>query len=196
MKKTFPLLEKQLPDLCADRLDYSIRDGIVYEIIPKNLAQEFIKNLEIINNYFVFKNLKWAKKFAKFYKKMNDQFYSGVGSALMFRTVGDLLSYSLSTGILSKDDLFTTDKEVLQKIKKFRKKDKKLDLFLKRTEGKIQFKLAKKNYNAHCFCKSRVVDPLFKTKNGLKRLSQVDKNWAKIVETDLKPKEYFIKFEK
>lgn len=192
--ENFPLKEKPLPNLCADRIDYSIRDGVAYRIISKRKAKNFIKNLKVINNRWVFENLTWAKKFAQFYKKMNDHFYSGLASAIMFRTVGDLISYSLSKKFLIKDDLFTTDEKVLKKLKKFRKKDKKLDLLFKKTEGKIKFKIDEINYNAHCFCKSRVVDPFFKTGNKIKRISEIDKNWAKIIEIESRPKEYFIKF--
>jgi hypothetical protein len=192
--KNFPLKERPLPELCADRIDYSIRDGVAYGVISKEKAQGFIKNLCIVNNRWVFKNKNWAENFAKFYKKMNDKFYSGIASALMFRTIGDLISYSLSVGIISKNDLFTSDAEVLKKIKKYRKKDKKLNLLFKRTEGKIKFKLDKNDYNAHCFCKSRVVDPLFLTKDGIKKLSKVNKDWEKIIQKGRKPREYFIKF--
>ncbi len=169
--------------------------GVAYRIISKKEAKNFIKNLKVIKNRWVFENIDWARKFAKFFKKMNDYFYSGIASALMFRTVGDLISHSLSLGILSKDDLFTSDKEVLKKLKKLRKKDKNLDSLLKRVEGKIKFKIDKKNFNAHCFCKSRIVDPLFETDGKIKRLSEIDKNWAKIVKNESKPKECFIKFE-
>ncbi len=193
--KNFPLKEKLLPELCADRIDYSIRDAVAYGIISKKEAEEFFENLRAIKNSWVFEDFESAKKFAKFYKKMNDYFYSGIATALMFRTVGDSLAYSLSRGIISQEDLFTTDERVLRKIKKFRKSDKKLELFLKRCEGNTAFKIDKKNYDAHCFCKSRVVDPLFKTKGSIKRLSRVDKNWAKTVKEDLRPKEYFIKFQ-
>ena len=62
--------------------------------------------------------------------------------------------------------------------------------------NKIKFKNSPKNYHARVFCKSRIIDPLFKTKNQIKRLSEVDKNWLKIVKEESKPKEYFIKFEK
>jgi len=192
--KNFPLKERPLPDLCADRIDYSLRDGVAYRAISKKEAQAFIKNLEVINNQWVFKDRKWAEKFAKFFKKRNDNFWSGAASALMFRIMGDLISYSLSQKYISEKDLFTTDAKVLKKLKKFRKKDKKLDLLFKRAEGKVKFKLTKKDYNAHCFCKSRVVDPLFKEKDKIKKLSQVSKKWAKIVKEGLKPKEYFIKF--
>lgn len=193
--ENFPLKERPLPDLCADRIDYSIRDGVAYGIISKEKAKLFIQSLQVIKNRWVFKNLKIAQDFAKFYKTMNDNFYSGLASALMFRTVGDFLSYSLKKGIISREDLFKTDKIVLKKIEKFKKKDKKLNLLLKRAEGKIKFKIDKRNYNAHCFCKSRIVDPLFQTTDGkIKTLSEVNKNWAKVVKKELKPKEYFIKF--
>lgn len=194
-KEVFSLLERELPDLCADRIDYSLRDAVAYKIIPKTEAENFIKNLEIINNQWVFKSFIFANKFAQFFKLMNDVYYSGIATALMYKTVGDMVSYSLRKGVLSKEDLFTSDEKVLKKIKKFRKKDENLNLLLKRMAGKVKFKVTKKDYNIHCFCKSRIVDPLFKIREKVKRLSEVNKNWAKIIKRESKPKEYFIKFE-
>ena len=195
-EKNFPLKEKPLPELCADRIDYSLRTALLFKEINKKSADYFLDNLITINNRWVFKNFENAKKFAELFLKMNRVYYAGLQSAVMFRTVGDILKYSLEKGFLQKTDLYTTDQEVLEKIKENLKGDKKLKLLWNRMNNKIKFRNNPKNYNARAFCKSRVIDPLFKTKNQIKRLSEVDKNWLKIIKEESKPKEYFIKFEK
>ena len=52
------------------------------------------------------------------------------------------------------------------------------------------------NYDASVFCKSRVVDPLFRQSQEIKRVSEVDPSWNNIVKRELKPKQYFLKFER
>lgn len=194
-EENFRLKERSLPNLCADRIDYSLRDGIVtYKLLSQKDIKDLLENLKTVENRWVFTSLKWAKEFAEFFQKINE-YYSGIATALMFKTTGDVVSYALSRGLVTKEDLFTTDKEVLRKIQKFREKDQKLELLLKRMEGKIPFERTRKDCDIHCFTKSRAVDPLFFDCNGqIKRLSEANPKWAETVKEELGSKEYFIKF--
>jgi len=192
----FPLKEKKLPDLCADRIDYSLRDGLVHEILINEDANYFLGNLTIKDSQWVFKNYRSAEKFAKFFNKINSSHYSGFLAAVMFRAVGDYLKYSIEKGYIHESDFYTTDKEILAKIEKNVKKDKKLQLLHDRLNKKVGAKNNPKNYEAHVFCKSRVIDPLCLNNGVLKRVSKIEPKWKKIIAEESKPKEYFIKFER
>jgi hypothetical protein len=113
----------------------------------------------------------------------------------MFRTTGDCLRYALQKGYVTEADLYTTDKQVLEKVKKYLDKDRKLKLLFDRMNNKVKFKNDPNDYNAHVFCKSRIVDPLCKFNGEIKRVSEIDKDWATVVKRESIPKEYFIKFE-
>ncbi len=193
-EKNFSLKEKPLPDLCADRIDYFLRDSFYFKTLSKKEIQEILDNFEIVNNCWVFKSLKIAKKFAVNYRKLNNLYWSGIKAALMFGTVSEVIKYGLKKNYLDKKDIFTTDKEVLRKLERFRKKDKRLSSLLKMMQGKIKYQLDRKNYKLHIFTKSRAVDPLIKENNQIKRLSEINKSWKRIVKEDSKPKEYFINF--
>jgi len=190
----FPLKERSEPDLCADRIDYSLRTAVIFKEIDQKTVDYFLNNLTVRESLWVFKNFESAKKFAELFFKLNTVYYAGLPSAVMFRTVGDLLKYALEKGYLTKNDLYTTDEEVLEKIKNKLESDKKLKLLFDRMNNKIKFKNDPENYDARVFCKSRVVNPLFKIDEKIKKLSEIDKNWVKIVGEESKPKEYFIKF--
>ena len=114
----------------------------------------------------------------------------------MFRTVGDCLKYVLQKEYISQDDLYTTDKIVLEKLQKFLDKDEKLGLLWERMNNKVKVINNPNNFDVQVFCKSRIVDPLFKDNGILKRISEVDPNWGGIIEQELKPKQYFLKFER
>ncbi|MDP2708487.1 MAG: HD domain-containing protein [bacterium] len=192
----FPLKEKVLPDLCADRIDYLLRDGIIFEVITPARARELLKNLTAENGKWLFKGLASAKKFAKLFYTMNKNYYSDLSTSIMFAAVGDYLKYALGRKYITINDLYTTDSQVLAKIKKHLKHDARLNLLWLRMNGKIKARQNRKNYDAHIYCKSRVVDPLFLRRGKITRLSQALPGWRKIVKQELKPKEYFLKFEK
>lgn len=192
----FPLKEKPLPDLCADRLDYSLRNSVTYKVGSKKQVNYFLSHLTTINNLWVFKNFTSAQKYANLFYHLNTVHYAGFATAVMFQATADVLKYALEKKYVIKKDLFTTDQEVLRKIKKHLKVDPKLKLFYDRMAGKSKVKNNPQNYDVRTVLKSRIVDPLFKTNSKIKRLSQVEKNWAKIVSEESKPKEYFIWFER
>lgn len=193
-EKNFPLKERSLPDLCADRIDYFLRHGLIFNEINKKEIDEFLEDFEIIKNCWVFKTLDLARKFTLLYLKFNSLYWSGPESAVMFGTVGDMIKYALKKGYLKEKDLFTTDREVLAKIEKMKDKDKKLDSLFKRMQGEIKWKLDRENYDMKILVKSRVVDPLVKVNGKIKRISEIDEVCKNLTKNHLSPKEYYIKF--
>ena len=191
----FPLLEKPLPDLCADRLDYSLRTAMIFREITKEEFSYLLGNLTAMDNEWVFSNFESAKKYAELFLKMNTFYFAGINSAVMFRTVGDVLKHALEKGYISESDLYTTDEEVLNKVKQ-NLNDERLNLLFDRMENKIKFENSPQNYDVRVFCKSRIVDPLFKEDDEIKRISDTDNDWKEILEREMQPKEYFIKFER
>jgi hypothetical protein len=194
-EENFPLLEKKLPDLCADRIDYSLRDASVLAEIKKAEADIYLKNLVISKNKWVFKNRRIAKKYAIFFLRMNHRYYCGLPSALMFKTVGDCLKYALNKKYLTMKDLYSTDQAVIAKIKKFTKSDLQLRILFRRMNNKIKATHLPEEVEHFVHCKSRVVDPLFLADGKIKRLSEVDQKWREILKKESSPKCYCVRFD-
>jgi hypothetical protein len=194
--ENFPLKEKKLPDLCADRLDYSFRDAVMFNLITVERAREFLDNLQVIDNQWVFTGFEIAKNYAELFFRLNNEDYAGLPSATMHRTVGDYLKYALEKKYISSDDLYSTDNEVLGKVAGFHEADEFLKLLFARMNNEISAKNDPNDYDARVFCKSRFVDPLFIEKEKIQRLSLVDRDWRNISENENQPKVYFLKFEK
>jgi len=193
-ERNFSLKKKVLPNLCADRIDYFLRDAFYFKELTKEKIKDTLNDFEIINDRWVFKDSNTARIFAKKFKKMNNLHWSGIKAALMFGTIAAAIKHGLKKGYLKEKDIFTTDKFILKMLNKFSKKDSELNLLLKRARKKVAWKLSIKNYDLHIFTKSRAIDPLIKINDKIKRLSEIDKDWVKIVKEGSKPKEYFIKF--
>lgn len=192
----FPLKEKNLPDFCADRIDYSLRTAVIFKELNEAGKNYLLNNLTVIDNKWVFKTFDSARKYAELFQKLNTEYFAGFHSALMFRTVGDYLRHSLQKGYINEDDLYTTDKAVLQKIEKYHDKDELLNLLFERMNKKVGCKNNPQDYDEQVFCKSRVVDPLCKHEGTMKRVSEIDPKWSIILEQESKPKQYFLKFDR
>ena len=192
--QNFPLKEKDLPDLCADRIDYSLRTATIFKEIEN--GKYFIENLLAENGQWIFKDFESVEKYAKLFLKLNADYYAGLPSAVMFRTVGDYLRYSLSKNYISETDLYTTDKIVLGKIEPYIRTNVKLGLLFDRMNNKIGFRNDPNNYTEKVFCKSRVINPLCRHDGKIKRVSEVNSSWNDIIDQESKPKEYFLKFDK
>ena len=192
--KNFPLKETELPDLCADRIDYSLRAAVIFNEIEN--ANYFLNNLIVENNKWIFKNIESAEKFSNLFLKLNASYYAGLPSAVMFKSVGDYLRYSLSKNYITEKDLYLTDKVVLEKINHYLEKDKELKNLFDRMNNRVKFEDNPKDYIGEVFCKSRVVDPLCFHEGNIKRVSEIKPDLKEILNKESQPKHYFIKFER
>lgn len=92
------------------------------------------------------------------------------------------------------DDLYTTDTEVLEKVRRYNDSDQKAARLFVQMNSKIDFCLDPEKYDVRVSLKSRAVDPYFQDGRGRKRLSEADPTWGTTVKAELVPKEYFIRF--
>ncbi len=189
----FPLKENDLPDLCADRIDYSLRSAMVFGEIEN--ADQFLDGFRARNGKWFFNNFESAKAYAELFRRLNTKYYSGLISAVMFQTVGDCLRYALERGYIDEGDLYSTDGEVLAKVSQFSLRDEELRRLFDRMNRKDGFKNDPADYDAELSCKSRMIDPLFDDAGKLKRVSQADAEWKNNFAAEFKQKTYFIKFD-
>jgi hypothetical protein len=188
----FPLKENELPDICADRIDYSLRTACAFGEMEN--GRQVLDKLLVKGKKWYFKDFDSAKKYAGLFSKINKRYYASLGNAATFRLTGDCVKYALTKRYITETDLYTTDALVLSKIEKHVMKDKKLGLLFDRMNGKVSYKNDPADYDVEVYCKSRAIDPLFLDGRVLKRVSEVDKNWINFITEELKPKHYFIKF--
>jgi hypothetical protein len=195
-ENNFPLEERPLPDLCADRLDYSLRSAVVSEEISPLAARAILADLAVEKNRWVFLNFRSARKYARLFQKINSKHYCNLRSAAAFQSTGDYLRRGLEKKYIGMKDLELTDREVLRKISPFHRRDRELKLLFERMSDRIPYRNDPRNYQAVVWGKSRIVDPLFKENGRIIRLSTREPKWGIIVRQELKPKKFFLKFEK
>lgn len=193
----FPLKERALPDLCADRIDYVLRDAFFVSILKKEDADYFLSHLNVDDGLWSFSDCESARKFAGLFQLMNDKYYAGISSAKMFRAVGDFLRYALEMGYIDEEDFWLDDIAVTEKAKRYLVQDDRLQLLFDRMEGRVGLVASDDPDVEETVCKSRVVDPFFRDDDGeLKRLSDCDMGWKEALAEESKPRRYRIVFER
>jgi hypothetical protein len=165
-------LEKDIPDLCADRIDYSLREFS----IP--IAKKCLKDLTVYNNQIVFKNQKSALVFSQNYLKRQMAHWGGYEAVVRYAILAKILKKALRNKIITMEDFLRDDAFIIGKLKK--SKDKEILETLTILRNKSLGNLEKSKIIAHK--KFRHVNPLFLKNRVLFRLSEVDKKFKKELE--------------
>ncbi len=171
----WPLLDNELPNLCADRLDYTLRDALAAGLANKSLIREVVNNLSVDDRGFVFKDFASAYFLANLSLKMQEEVWHSHWGELSFYLMGEILKYAISRKLISEHDFWLGDAELLNKLN-FLKDDWinfKLN-FIKRIK-KINIKGDPDSYDLLLPYKFRVIDPWVKNK----RLTELDAEFNK-----------------
>jgi len=69
----YPLLERPLPGLCADRLDYFMRDGLACGVVDRRDVERFLGALSVADSTIVLTDPKVAEDVAAQFAAMNQE---------------------------------------------------------------------------------------------------------------------------
>jgi HD superfamily phosphohydrolase len=173
----YPLLEKKIPSLCADRVDYTLRDFWNYH--NPSLVNECFKHLTNYNNEIVFNDTKAAEIFSLNYLQLNLTHWGSYKSSVRYNIFSETLKYALGQNIINKEDFFTTETEIIEKLENSSDKEVQKALTILRNKSLDDFpsisnKKVKKKY--------RYVDPSIIIDGKTKRLSEVIPEYKRDIE--------------
>lgn len=114
---TFNILEQPLPALCADRLDYTLRDGVYGGIISRQRAREFLKAIILKDGQIAVNAESEVLWINETFKKLNDDVFKLPIHLYANGKMAELIKSFLAKGILQESDLFKTDTMLLNKIR-------------------------------------------------------------------------------
>ena len=115
--KGFTLLENNLPDLCADRIDYTLRELLFFKKDKKKVTTLY-KNLTVVDGEIVFKNKKSAKEFYGVYKYFAENHWGGIKHMINYMMFVKVLKKAIKLKLIEEDDFNKTDDYILERIKK------------------------------------------------------------------------------
>lgn len=179
--KRFPLLEKELPDLCADRFDYLLRDTLYYGTTKKHEIPGFISSLNLDGNIIFINDKSIAAELATRFMEMNDKVWSGQMQNAIYSLAGQAMKIAIDRDIIKEEDFFDTDDVVMEKLKKSGVKEITDRISLLNFSLKI--KEDPDDYDFFVRGKCRYIDPFVKVDGKLKKLSDADPEMKKKIES-------------
>lgn len=169
----FPLLERNTPDLCADRLDYSLREFQLWA--QPEIVDSCIKDLTVAAERIVFKHAKIAKKYAIAYSKCQNEHWGGLEAVSRYHRLAEALKLALKLKILKQSDFRFDDQYVLQKL--YQSKNQPIIKILEGLHNKTTFIrlgiIRQKKF--------RSIDPHILHYNRPEKLSVIDPEYAKFL---------------
>jgi HD superfamily phosphohydrolase len=174
-KERSTLLEQPAPDLCADRIDYVLRES--RSNLGQNIAPKILKNLIILEDKFVFNSVESADLFAKSMLGLQRNHWGHPDAFRRYHLFADILRLAMKVGTISESDFYTHDEAVLSKLEKSRDLNIKKGLSLlklKRLPIPQSGKIIRKKF--------RFSDPLVIDKIGApRRLSDIDPDFKQFL---------------
>ncbi len=173
----FSLLERTLPDLCADRLDYFFRDSVLLGVCKPEDVKLFMEHLVVSGGEILVDNAAIAKNIAIGYMECSRKFWASPTQAASFQILADAMKSGLAAGVISEKDFLLTDQQLYGKLRSSRNMNvtSKLDLlqpefFAVNSPGDFDF---------YVKTKARYIDPKVVQGEKVSRLSELDKDYKK-----------------
>lgn len=174
----YSLLENKIPNLCADRFDYAIRE--IFMEAGKEKANYYFKGLVNLNGNMVFNSYEVAKTFALDFLKYQVYHWGSDDGKIRYKIFAEILDYSLKKGIISFKDLWEDDEHVLSILRNVDDKEIKLKIELLERNSVLDLENYKKNLPK----KFRYVDPIVFVNSGSFRLSEISNDYKKLIDIE------------
>lgn len=179
----FPLLEQPLPNLCADRIEYTLRGGLISKIFSEDDICFILKSLAY-NSYYkhwYFTDLAAALLFAQTSLFLTNHVLGSAWNTFVYKYTAYALKRALDINLITIHDIqFGIDTEILNTV--LASDDNQIchNLAIVHSAEKYFSITSSKEYATHIYIpKFRGIDPLVE-KNGLYiPLSQLNQNFAK-----------------
>lgn len=164
----FKLLERDMPDLCADRIDYFLRD---YTQHTGEDISNLLNGLEVTDNRFVLEDTTTAEEYALKYIEADENWWANPYEVVLYEVFAQIIRRAMSIGLLEEEDLFSTDQEVMEKLRD--SEDEVIQEKFQLLDNGMDIERDVEDFDYQAKTKARYVDPYVKTEDGLKQISQL-----------------------
>jgi HD superfamily phosphohydrolase len=171
-------LEQNLPDMCADRIEYNLHTGLIFGMITKAEVAKIADDLRFENNKWFFTDPSLAKKFAQLSIYFTQYFWGSSYNQSINYWSGELMKRAFEIGLVTKDDFhFGKDEDILSRLRS--SDDPIIKDYLNKCanyQGNYEV-VDRAPYHMETKPKFRGIDPLVRVKGKLVRLSSIDPDY-------------------
>jgi hypothetical protein len=166
----YPILERPLPWLCADRLDYFLRDGLACGALTPRETARVLAHTCVADSTIVLTDPAVAREAQAWFDEMNRDWWASPIEAYVYNEFADTLREGFRLGVITEADLLTEDEKVLTKLESANS-----PLIAAKLEAIRGLDLARiEAYVPRVVPKERWLDPPVLVDGVVRRLSELD----------------------
>ncbi len=172
----YQMLEQELPDICADRLEYNLYGGYIEGLVAEDEVRAIIASLEYRQKRWFFDDLHQAKKFAEISLWLTEHRFASLWNFVTYDLAAKALVRAVDLGLLTMHDIhFSVDEDAWNLLC-----NASDEIIQKNMRSLVRYKDAYEEvgkgekYDASFVGKFRGVDPWVQVGDTFKRLSDMD----------------------
>jgi len=178
-KKRQRMFENDRPDICADRIEYLIRGGLVDKLMTQDEVMPILDSLYFENGTWIFTDQKQARKLADMGLLLSEDIFGSAWNGVIYTHAANALKHALETGLITQDEIhFSTDDLIWERMLR------QGDAFIQESLEKVihsekYYTISDKtDYDVHLRAKCLTIDPWVEIPDGIARLSSIDAEYA------------------
>lgn len=165
----YTLLERPIPWLCADRVDYFLRDGLACGVVTPKLVARILSHIEAREGTIVLTDVAVAREAAARFAEMNRDWWASASESFIYNEFADALREGLRLGVLRRTDFYEDDAHVLERLHLARS-----PLIMAKLDKVLNFQPEMMvGFVPKVIPKSRWIDPPVVLNGQVKRLSEI-----------------------
>jgi hypothetical protein len=170
----FLALEQPYPDMNADRIEYNLHTGLVFDDLSQDDVQQILNSLRFANNKWYFTDFRQAKKFAKLSTYYTKSFWGSAHNAALYIVCGAAIKYAFSQQLISKNEMhFGIDADIVNILSNSTDPVLNQLVTIMRDIDKYYSETDRSDYDSYQPVKMRGIDPLVMRADKLQRLSSM-----------------------
>lgn len=180
-EEDFPLLEQPSPRLCADRLDYFLRDSIGLELATAADAARVLAQLVVVDGRIAVADVETARWLGDAFMAADDASWSNFHEVGIYEVTARAIKIGLEVGAISEADFWSTDAPLWATLRAH--PDPRLQAQLALVTPETRFVWDEENPTFRISTKIRTIDPDVVVaeggERGLRPLSTLDPAFAR-----------------
>ncbi|MGB9196373.1 MAG: HD domain-containing protein [Terriglobales bacterium] len=178
-ERRWPLLDQPAPRLCADRIDYALRDAMSLQLASLPEINDLVPHLVVVDGRIAFDDTKAATRFATLYLDCDKHYWSSPRQIKFYKLAARAVRRALSLGLLRPPDLWTTDHRLLGILRA--SSDPEIQENLDRIAGSTGSGMSSPMEETEIRRKSKSVDPDVMIDGEMAPLSRLDPQWSSLL---------------
>jgi HD superfamily phosphohydrolase len=173
----FALLEQPAPRLCADRLDYFLRDSVDLGLATLTEVHAALDHLIVADGRIVTDDTAIARWLAETYLAADEKSWANFREVGLYEVTARAIRIALNLGAISEADFWLTDAELWRKLYDSREDDLQRQLALISPDTRFEWDETAPTFRVST--KLRTIDPDVLIAGRLSVLSELDAGYAR-----------------